>query len=272
MTQVSGFQIVGNAPDYYERHTSIIMAPFVEAVIAGAGIRSGDSVLDVACGTGLATRRAAEIVGASGRVAGLDLNPGMLAKARSIEMPAPGRIVWHEGNALELPFADREFRAVICQQGVEFFPDLPRAAREMVRVLVPGGRVAVSFWAPLDDQTFMRAQVEGLRTFIGDAVASIAVAFDLAPATAVRAFESAGLDDVVVEKVVRRVSLPPLEEFAIEQIAALPVGPAFGALPLERREAFLEEMKRALAPHRTAAGGYDCLFASWVVTGSRRSR
>lgn len=115
----------------------------------------------------------------------------------------------------------------------------------------------------------MRAQVDGLRNAIGDAAAPIAAAFKLAPDTVVRAFESAGLTEVTFEQVKASVSLPSLDEFAIGQVATLPVAPAFAARPIERRQAYLDEMKRVLAPHRSGMGTYDCTFASWVVTGSR---
>ena len=265
----SGFQVIGTAPDAYAQYNPVIMAPFVEAVIAAAGVRSRMRVLDVACGTGLATRRAAEVVGAAGHVAGLDLNAGMLVKARSTESAVSDWITWHEGSALDLPFADGEFDAVICQQGIEFFPDLTRAASEMARVLAPGGRAAVTFWAPLVDQTYMAAQIVGLREVLGEAVTPVAGAFDLAPEAVVTAFAAAGMIDTRSEKVVASVVLPPLEEFAVGQVGALPVAPAFAALPVTHRDAYLAGMQAALASCRTEAGTYEVTFASWLVTGAR---
>lgn len=84
MTTSSGFQISGNAPQNYQNFNAVIMSPFIEAVIQRAEVKAGDTVLDIACGMGMATRRAAEVVGASGRVTGLDINPSMIAMARSI--------------------------------------------------------------------------------------------------------------------------------------------------------------------------------------------
>ena len=99
-------------------------------------------MLDVAYGTGIAARVAAQRVGHGGLVAGLDINPGMLAVARST--PASGApIEWHEAAADALPFSDETFDLVLCQLGLQFFPDRLGALRDMRRVLAPSGRTLV---------------------------------------------------------------------------------------------------------------------------------
>ncbi len=113
-------------------------------------VRPGQRVLDVACGTGVVTRIAAERAGPSGRVAGLDVNADMLAAARAA---SPGaRIEWYEGSALALPFPDGSFDIVVCQQGLQFFPDRVAGLREMRRVLTAGGRLALSCWRSVEHQ------------------------------------------------------------------------------------------------------------------------
>jgi ubiquinone/menaquinone biosynthesis C-methylase UbiE len=232
-------------------------------------IHPGDAVLDLACGTGLATRRAAELAGPTGRVIGLDLNRGMLDMARAHAPPTGARIEWHEGSALELPFTDGELQAIVCQQGVQFFPDLAQAAREMARVAAPGARVAVSFWASLDDQSYLQAQIAALRRAIGDAVSPLIGAFRLDPAQACETIAAAGFQNVASEKVVAVVSLPPLEEFAAGQVGSLPVAPAFAALNEEQRTLYVRDMEHALSSYRTAEGRYECPFDSWIVTASK---
>lgn len=270
MTMQSGFQVSGGAPENYERYNPVIMAPFVDAVIEQAGVRPGAMVLDVACGTGFATRRASEVAGVQGRVTGLDLNPGMLAMARTLATPAGGATIeWHEGSALELPFADGSFDTIICQQGLQFFPDLDRAVHEMHRVLAPGGHVAVTFWAALDGQTYMRAQNEALQHAIGDALAPLAGAFRLDPDRASRAFSAAGFLEVQAHRMEITTVLPPMDQFAARQVGTLPVAPAFAALDEPRRIAFVREMESALAAYRTTSGEYACPIASWVVSGQR---
>ena len=269
MTNPSGFQVSGSAPENYQRFNAAIMAPFIEALVSTAEIREGDRVLDIACGTGFATRRAAAVVGASGRVTALDLNPGMIAMARSIEAPDGAPIEWHEGSALDLPFDAGTFSAVICQQGIQFFPDLGRAASEMARMAAPGGRIAVSFWAALDQQTYMRAQAEHLRAALGDAVAPLAPAFALSPDTVRAAFTAAGLREVIATLVTPTISLPSLDPYAAQQVSTLPVAPAFNALSDDQRRAYVEGMVQDLAAYRTAQGSYDCPIASWVVTARK---
>ena len=78
MSDDSGFQLTGSGPESYERYVNVFMAPFVDAVIQRAKLAKGDAVLDVACGPGFVARAASSLVGSTGRVAGLDINAGML--------------------------------------------------------------------------------------------------------------------------------------------------------------------------------------------------
>ena len=272
MVEQSGFQIAAAAAQAYQDYNPLIMAPFVEAVIARVGIRPGDAVLDLACGTGLVTRRAAMQAGAEGRVVGLDLNPGMLAVARSLGDPTGASVApieWREGSALALPCADGEFDVVLCQQGIQFFPDLGLAASEMARVAAPGARLAVSFWAELGEQTYFQVQIAGLRRRLGPAVDGLAGAFRLDPMLVCDALTAAGFEDATAEQVVVRLLFPPMEHFAAGQVTTLPVAPAFAALDAAERASYVAEVTKSLARYRTAEGTYDCPTASWVVTATR---
>src|SRR5207245_11468195 len=126
-----------------------IFARWAADLVDLAGVRPGQRVLDVACGTGAVTRVAAERVGPTGRAVGLDLNPDMLGAARVSSPPA---IEWYEGSAVSLPFPDGAFDVVLCQQGLQFFPDRAVALGEMRRVLGSGGRLAVSVWRSIEHQ------------------------------------------------------------------------------------------------------------------------
>lgn len=147
-TPASGL-FTSSLPELYERFlVQPLFRPFAEELLRRAGLRSGDRLLDVACGTGIVARLAQPVVGTGGRVAAVDASPGMLGIARSV---AP-EIDWREGDAARLPIPeDHSFDVVTCHQGLQFFHDRLGAVREMHRVLTPGGRVAAATWRPIDD-------------------------------------------------------------------------------------------------------------------------
>lgn len=129
----------------YEEYLGRTIAdPWTRILLEYASLGSGEQVLDLACGTGSVARQVAPIVGERGKVSALDINPGMLAVARSLDPPDGATIEWLQGDALALQFPDGAFDIVLCQQGLQFFADRARGLREMRRVLVAGGRTAIS--------------------------------------------------------------------------------------------------------------------------------
>ena len=116
------WQLEGSAAELYQRYlVPAITTKWAEDLVGRARPRAGEAVLDVACGTGVVARLAAKAVG-NGQVTGLDLNAGMLAVARGV--PSEGApITWIEGSALDLPFPADQFDVVLCQLGLQFFPD-----------------------------------------------------------------------------------------------------------------------------------------------------
>ena len=120
--------------------------PPAARLVSFAGIKAGDKVLDVGCGTGVAAITARR---AGAKVTGLDLTPQLLERAReNAAIAGFDDVAWKEGDAEALPFKDGEFDAVISQYGHMFAPRADVAAREMLRVLRPGGRIAFSTWPP----------------------------------------------------------------------------------------------------------------------------
>jgi SAM-dependent methyltransferase len=142
-------QISGTPAEIYEQHmVPAIFARWALDLVEAAAMRAGECALDVACGTGAVTRLLAERVKPTGKVVGLDINPGMLEVAR---LAAPSQnIEWLEGSAVKMPLPDATFDTVVCQQGLQFFPDKPAALSEMRRVLRRGGRLTLSCWRSIE--------------------------------------------------------------------------------------------------------------------------
>ena len=141
--------IAGTPAEIYEQHmVPAIFVHWAPDLVKAAGVQPGGRALDVACGTGVVTRILAARVGPAGTVVGLDINPGMLAVAR-VAAPLPN-IEWIEGSAISMTLPDATFDNVLCEQGLQFFPDKPAALAEMRRVLKPGGRLALSCWCSVE--------------------------------------------------------------------------------------------------------------------------
>jgi ubiquinone/menaquinone biosynthesis C-methylase UbiE len=162
-------QVIASAAEIYEEFfVPALFAGWPDRLADAAHVRPGQRVLDVACGTGVLARGVAARVGAEGSVVGLDINDGMLAVARRSIAP----IEWREGRAEELPFEDASFDAVVSQFGLMFFEDRAQALREMMRVLKPGGLMAVAVWDSLDHTPGYGAMVALLQRLFGDEAAN----------------------------------------------------------------------------------------------------
>ena len=144
------YEISGSAAEIYHQYmVPAIFRPFAIDLIEFAELQSGERVLDVACGTGVVTRLASAKVGGSGKVIGLDSNPAMLEVARTIATENESAIEWIEAKASEITLLDAGVDVVICQHGLQYFPDRPAALSEMHRVLSQGGRLVLNIWRPV---------------------------------------------------------------------------------------------------------------------------
>jgi ubiquinone/menaquinone biosynthesis C-methylase UbiE len=146
-----------------------LFRPFAEQLLARVAPSRDESVIDVACGTGIVARVARERLGPAARIVGVDVAPAMLAVARAVEPT----IEWREGNAMSLPVgADERFTLLTCHQGLQFVPDKPAAIREMHRALAPGGRVAIATWCSLEELPGMRDLNTVAERYVGRVVDS----------------------------------------------------------------------------------------------------
>ncbi len=160
---------VTTAEVYEEIFVPALFRRTAERLLAEAQISHGERVLDLGCGTGIVARLAADRVGASGSVTGLEPNEAMLAVARRI---AP-QVDWRPGNALTLPFEDGAFDRVLSQAILTSFQEPEGALQEMFRVVRPTGRVVVLLWDALERNPAFLTLVEAAGDRFGDEVASL---------------------------------------------------------------------------------------------------
>ncbi|MER5433989.1 methyltransferase domain-containing protein [Streptomyces sp. NPDC002588] len=224
MADATGFHLKGSAPERYEHYVAPLMAPFVTALVDAADLYPGATVLDLACGTGFAARAAAAQAGPTGRVAGVDLNEGMLKIAVACHPRLYPDIEFTAAPADDLPYPDATFDAVLCQQGAQFFPDLTAALRETARVTRPGGRFAATVWSHPDDSPYFVAQRHALeRHGAPEAVAGFRSAFDTADRV-ITDLGRAGFHSPTRHDLTFDITLPPLEDYIPGHLSAIPWG------------------------------------------------
>jgi ubiquinone/menaquinone biosynthesis C-methylase UbiE len=237
------WQLTGNAAELYERYlVPAITGVWAADLVRRAALQPGECVLDVACGTGIVARLGAEQVGAQGAVVGLDLNTAMLAVARALPAPLGPIITWTEASALAMPFPDATFDVVLCQLGLQFFPDRPQALRDMRRVLVPGGRVLLSVFGPLAHNPAPQALAEALERHVGSHASAIKRAeHDLEdPAALDDLVSGAGFAAVTIETTTQHIHFPSSREYVRIQFAATPLATLMQEIPRDQQAALSE--------------------------------
>jgi ubiquinone/menaquinone biosynthesis C-methylase UbiE len=230
-----GKTYAGPPPANYERYfVPAIGAPLAADLIRLAALRPGERVLDVACGTGVVARLASQQVGATGTVAGLDINPGMLAVARSATPPGMP-IEWHEASAETIPLPDASLDVVLCQMGLQFMPDKHAALHEMRRVLRRGGRLILNLTGPTP--RLFTIMAEALERHISkEAAGFVNQVFSLHDTAEIRNLVSvAGFHDVSVESDNNSLSLPAPEEFLWQYVHSTPLAGAVAQTDEDRR-------------------------------------
>ena len=226
--EIYGKAYGGNAAENYERFfVPAIGAPLANDLIAMAQLRLGERVLDVACGTGIVARRAAERVGTSGSVAGVDLTAAMLTVARAVATAASVPIHWYETSAEAMPLPDDAFDVVFCQLGLQFVADKEAALGEMRRVLAPGGRVFVSVPGP---SPFFEVLHDAFaRHGAASAAAFVHLVFSLHDQREVeRLFRRAGFSAVETRSDDKQLRLPQPLEFFWQYVQSTPLAAALG--------------------------------------------
>lgn len=265
------WQLEGDAAELYQRYlVPAITTKWAEDLVDRAQLRASDAVLDVACGTGIVTRLAASRV-AQGSVTGLDLNAGMLAVARSV--PNEGApITWIEGSALDLPFPPAGFDVVLCQLGLQFFPDRTQALREMHRVLGKNGSIALSVYSRIEHTLGAHTFVLALDRVLGSHASSIKRtehAFQ-APGEIRTLLTDAGFSQIDVQTVTKRITFPSVLDYVRFQLIATPMASLLKDKETRDRQKIIKAISTfielSIDPSMTEAGRFSFPQEAYVAT------
>jgi ubiquinone/menaquinone biosynthesis C-methylase UbiE len=211
-----------NVPENYERFfVSAIGKPLAEDLIRLAEIRPGEGVLDVACGTGIVARLAYEKIAPNGSVSGLDVNPGMLAMARSISPDTS--IEWYEASAEAMPLPDNAFDVVLCQMGLQFMEDKLVALQEMRRVLAPSGRLILNLPGPAAEVFAIMANAMQ-KNINAQAAGFVNHVFSLYDTKEIQQLMSeAGLENIDIQLGTKTLHLPAPKDFLWQYVYSTPL-------------------------------------------------
>ena len=241
----------GSIPEYYDACLGPAwFEPYAEDLARRLPPKPPGDVLEIACGTGLLTRRVRERLDPALRLVATDISKAMLDYARA-KLPSAG-IEWREADAARLPFTDGEFGAVLCSFGVMFVPDRRGAFREARRVLKPGGIFLFNVWDRIEENQHALANAQLVEAlFPGDSELRFPAPFEMHDPALLRSLlAEAGFREARLEKKGIRVSGIAARTVALGQIRGTP-----RSLLLEKRGASLDDMVAKLTAALTKAGG-----------------
>jgi ubiquinone/menaquinone biosynthesis C-methylase UbiE len=248
MTTVTYRRYSGTAAELYQSFfVPSIAEPVAGELLRTAALQRGERVLDVACGTGVVTRAAAEQVGPTGSVIGIDLAPDMIAVARSV--PSGGApITWQEADAASLPLPDEFYDVGLCQMGLMFMEDRAGTLGELRRVLAPGGRAVVSTPGPIQPlfEVMERAIADNLDPGLGAFVSAVFSMHD--PSALADLLREAGFSDVSSREYRAAFDLPGPIEFLWNYINLTPMGALVADAPEQAKAAMERQVVEAWGP------------------------
>lgn len=256
------FQITAEQAEYYEsKFVPAIFGEWAPLLVAAGEVTEGQTVLDVACGTGVVARAAAEQVGVEGAVVGVDLNEAMLGVARRLRP----NIEWRQGDAAELPFPSGSFDVVLCQSAMMFFPDVQRALSEMARVVTADGTVAVQVFSNLESQAGYGPFVEVAARHAGPEATSLLSTYwrlgDLVQLESL--FEAAGLRVTSTRTHVGTARFDSIDELVAVEVKSTPLA---SRISDDVYQAILEETRQELKRFTTRNGKVEIPIEGHLIT------
>jgi ubiquinone/menaquinone biosynthesis C-methylase UbiE len=257
-------QVNTSAAEVYEEFfVPALFGEWGSRVAEAAHLQAGQHVLDVACGTGVLARVAAERVGSQGEVVGLDINEGMLAVARR---KAPN-IEWRHGPAESLPFEANSFDAVVSQFGLMFFEDRRAALTEMKRVLKPGGHLAVAVWDSLDNTPAYATVTDLLKRLFGDEAANaLRSPFNLGDTTLLQSlFTETGIPNAKITTIEGTACFPSIEAWVTTDVKGWTLA---DMIDEEQFQQLLAEAEKVLQPFVRPDGSVAFASPAHIVTAT----
>jgi ubiquinone/menaquinone biosynthesis C-methylase UbiE len=211
----------------------MLFEPYAEDLVERLKRPGAMDVLEVACGTGIVTRQLRGALPLGSRLVATDLSEPMLSFARR-KFEGDSTIEWQQADALDLPFADQSFDAVVCQFGLMFVPDKAAALREAFRVLKPGGQLLLNTWDRIEQNDFALAtHTTTMSFFESDPPRFYEIPFSLYDADQLQSWmEEAGFKNVTVQP----VDLPCVSPSAADAAKGLVQGTPL-AVALKERNA-----------------------------------
>ncbi len=252
MTDATKFQFTNpSVPKAYDEFfVPRLFEPWARLLLDEVAPREGQVLIDVATGPGTVARLASLRLGSTGRVVATDIAPPMLNIARgkpALTGAAP--IEYLESPAAPLNAASSAFDLVVCQQGLQFFPDRLSALKEMHRVLKAGGRAAIAVWTTVERNEYFAAIHAALRGTVPAELADLMTApFSWHDGAELKSMaEQAGFHEVrLLTRTLPLVFENGLEQ-AVQSFNATPVSPGVAALPQATQDAFFSRLKGELS-------------------------
>ena len=242
----------GTIPERYDRHLGpVIFAPYAADLARRVCRDAPESLLEIACGTGILTAHLRAGLPLGVPLVATDLNPPMIDHARS-RIKDADRIEWRTADAAALPFPDRAFAGVVCQFGLMFVADKDAAFREARRVLVDRGLFAFNVWDGFANNSFGRIAHEVIGSFFpADPPSFYQVPFGFNdPARLRRLLATNGFVDVSLEHVALEARSASARSFAVGLVEGNPV-----IIPIAERGIDVEAVIDAVAATLAKVGG-----------------
>jgi SAM-dependent methyltransferase len=255
--------------DNYARYLApAVLSVWAIETLQHVQARPNDTVLDVACGTGVVTFDLAQLVGLNGRVVGVDTDRAMLAIAERIRQArSMNQVQLREMDAQALKYPDGVFDHVVCQHALMYFNDKPKAIREMMRVLSHGGRMVITGYGARANTPHEAVLADVLRAVLPEEPSYLDTIFSMGERGQIESvLRDAGLRGMaVIERVNRKAIFPSAEAYWQGVVLGRPISRLISDLPAAIAAAVKAEVLTRLRPYKEQQR-YVCPMEGIIVT------